>query len=199
MTDQNRHIQNDQLQAYLDGDLSTAARETIQSHLETCPSCQDQLARLEDLASQLEELPDIHFSGDVSLKVIAQLREERSLIPALTWPFLAQAVAAGAVVGALIPALQAAGWLPSLLDARLKLQAGFNIFLTQLISGWLVWWEGIKVQVNQLIASTNPLAGLPWNGYSPWLVIGGAGLLIIIFNAVLLRGQPLPRRNHHQV
>lgn len=199
MTDQTQHIQNDQLQDYLDKALSTAAAEAIQSHLQTCPSCRSQLARLQTLSVKLDNLPDIHLSGDLSQKVLTQIKEEESLTLSLTWPLVAQAVAAGALIGALIPALQAAGWLPSLVETRLKLQAGFNLILTQLINNWLAWWDGIKAQFNHLAASFDPLAGLPWNGYSPWLVIGAAGLLIIVFNAVLLGRSPLPRRNHHQV
>lgn len=199
MTDQSQHIENDQLQAYLDGILDSSTLAGLQAHLEGCPSCREELIRLERLETRLENLPEIQYSGDLSQAVLARLQEERSLSPTLTWQLLVQAVAAGALIGALIPVLQAAGWLPSLLETRLKLQAGLNIFLAQLISGWVVWWEGAKLQFTQVLASFDPLAKLPWNGYSPWLVIGVAGLLIIVFNAVLLGRQPQIRGNHHKV
>jgi len=195
MTDQNRHLKNDQLQAYLDGVLEPTNMKDFQLHLETCQTCQEELTQLEAVSYQLENMPEIPLSRDLSGLVISQLKEERTLSPAITWTLVIEALAAGAVIAVLVPALQAAGWLPRLLEVRLALGAGLNVFLTQLASNWLVWWTGLKLQLSQLITSFNPLGALPLEVFSPWLIIGVAGGLVVLINALLLRGQSLPNGN----
>jgi anti-sigma factor RsiW len=199
MTDNNQHIKNDQLQAYLDGILEPAAAERVQSHLDDCPACRDEFARLEGVAAQLASLPEIRLSGDLSRMVISQLKRERSLSPAITWTLVIEALAAGAVIAILIPAFQAAGGLPRLLDTRLALGAAANIFLTQLASSWLVWWATLKLQLSQLIGVFNPLESLRLGALSPWILIGAAGGLVVLTNALLLGRQPLLDRNHKQI
>ena len=199
MTDTNHHVDNHQLQAYLDGELKPSLVNIIQSHLETCPNCQEELAHLQSLQTRLENLPDISLSRDLSIGVISQLKDERSLSPAITWTILGEAIAAGAVIGALIPVFQAAGWLPSLLETRLELLAGLNVFLTQLASSWLVWWAGLKLQLDQLLNSFQSLEGLSLGGFSPWLIITVAGGLLFTLNVLLLGRRPLLDRNHNHL
>jgi len=199
MSKTNHAIDNYQLQAYLDGELEPSLVNTIQSHLETCSTCREELAHLQDLQTRMENLPEFNLSRDLSKRVVAQLKDERSLSPAITWTILIEAVAAGAVIGALIPVFQAAGWLPSLLETRLELQAGLNIFLTQLASSWLVWWAGLKLQLDQLLTSFQPLEGLSLGGFSPWLIMAVAGGLLLTLNALLLSRRPLLDRNHNHL
>lgn len=199
MTDQNDHINLDQLWAYLDGVLDPYQTEAIQAHLAGCSLCQSELDQLEKLTLQLEELPEISLTKDLSGLVVSQLKAEQALSPAVTWTLVVEALAAGAVIGAMIPAFQAAGWLPRLLEIRLALSSGVNAFLVQLASSWLVWLSGLKMQLNQLIISFNPLESLPLGALSPWMLIGTAGGLVILLNALLLRGQPLPNGDHKQI
>lgn len=199
MTDKNKHINLDQLWAYLDGVLDPSQEEVIQSHLEGCPLCQAEYNRLEMLTSQLDTLPEVSLPKDLSSFVVARLKEERSLSPAITWTLVIEAIAAGAVIGVLIPAFQAAGWLPRLLEVKLALQAGANTFLAQLASSWLVWWAGLKLQASQLVTSFDPLENLPLGAFSPWILIGAAGGLVVLINVLLLGRQPLPNNNHKQL
>lgn len=199
MTDQNDHINLDQLWAYLDDVLDPSQTETVQAHLAGCSLCQSELDQLEKLSLQLEELPEISLTKDLSGMVVSQLKAERALSPAVTWTLVVEALAAGAVIGAMIPAFQAAGWHPRLLEIRLALSSGVNAFLAQLASSWLVWLSGLKMQLNQLIISFNPLESLPLGALSPWMLIGTAGGLVILLNALLLRGQPLPNGDHKQI
>ena len=196
MTEQNGHLKDDQLQAYLDDVLEPTIAKEIQFHLETCSACREELARLKAVSYQLEKLPEASLSRDLSRLVVSQLEGEQSLSPAITWTLVIEALAAGAVIAVLIPALQAAGWLPRLLEIRLGLGAGLKVFLAQLASNWLVWWAGLRLQLNQLITSFNPLGALPLEVFSPWLIIGVAGGLVVLINALLLGGQSLPNSNH---
>ena len=196
MTDQNQHLKNDQLQAYLDGVLEPSNIENVQAHLETCPPCQKELVNLESLETSLESLPALSLGRDLSSLVISQLKKEQSLSPAITWTLIIEALAAGGVIAVLIPAFQAAGWLPRLLNTGLELQVAINIFLTQLASSWLVWWAGLKLQISHMTKSFNPLGAMPSGVFSPWLIIGIAGGLVVLINALLLRGQSLPNGNY---
>lgn len=197
MTETKHPVENHQLQAYLDGALDPTQAESIQAHLESCSSCRDELARLESLQFRLQELPNLGLSRDLSQQVVTQLKDERSLSPAITWTILIEAIAAGAVIGALIPVFQTVGWLPSLLETRVEIQAGLNIFLAQLASSWLVWWAGLKLRLDQILTSFQPLEGLNLGGFSPWLILAVAGGLLFILNALLLSQRPILDRNHN--
>ena len=199
MIEKIQHINNDQLQAYLDGVLESASVELVQTHLEDCPICREELSRLEIVSSRLDTMPEIDLQRDLSQLVIEQLKEEQALSPAVTWILVVEALATGGVIGVLIPALQAAGWLPRLLEVKLALQAGLNIFLAQLASNWLVWWAGLKLQISQAMTSLFPLNTLSMGTFSPWILIGLTGALIILINAFLLSRQPLSDQNHNQL
>ena len=196
MTDQNQHIPNDQLQALLDGVLEPKKSEEVQSHLDTCPTCRDELTRLEALSYQLDNLPEVSLSRDLSGVVLSQLQSERNLSPAITWALVVEALAAGAVIAVLIPALQAAGWLPRLLEVQQTLGAALNLFLAQLASSWLVWWAELKLQLDQVISFFNPGSIFQIGTLSPWLVVGLAGGSAVLINALLLGGRFLPNGNH---
>ena len=199
MTDQNKHLHNDQLQGYLDGVLDSTTIVNIQAHLDSCPTCQKKLASLELLESRLDSLPAINLEKDLSSLVISQLKKEESLSPAITWTLIIEALAAGTVIAVLIPAFQAAGWIPRLMQTGLELQAAINIFLTQMASNWLVWWAGLKLQFNQFLVNLNPLTDLPLDSFSPWILIGIAGGLVILLNALLLGRQTIPNGNHKHI
>ncbi len=197
MTDQNQHIPDDQLQAYLDGALESTSLEDFKAHLAGCPTCREELSNLEALQIRLGKLPEFALSKDISGLVVSQLKEEQSLSPAITWTLAIEALAAGVVLSMLIPVFQVAGWLPRLFEVRLELSAALNIFLTQLASNWFVWWAGLKLQINQLMTSYNPLNGVVQGAFSPWILIGAAGGLVILINALLLGRQPLVGINHN--
>jgi len=199
MNDQNQHIQEDQLQAYLDGALESTSMDDLQAHLESCSTCQAQLDRLEAVMTRLEAMPEIDLQRDLSQLVIEQIKKENAISPAITWTLVVEAIAAGAVIGALIPALQAAGWLPRILEIKLSLQAGLNNFLAQLSSTWLVWWAGLKLQISHTLASLLPMKSLSMGIFSPWILVGMTGVLIIAINALLLGRRRLPEHNHHQL
>jgi anti-sigma factor RsiW len=196
MTESTPHLTEDQLQGYLDGVLEPGLAEQVQRHLVDCAACQGELERLEDLSLQLESLPALELSRDLSGPILSRLRQERDLTPAITWTLVIEALGAGAVIAALIPVLQAAGWLPRVVYTGKELQAGLNIFLAQLASSWLVWWAELQLQIRALGLNLLPLGNLSRMGLSPWILIGAAGGLGLLLNFLLLGRQPLPTGNH---
>ena len=199
MNDQNQHVREDQLQAFLDGALEPAAAKLVQAHLNVCPVCQEDLASLEMVAARLDKLPELSLGKDFSHQVVEHLKDQGALSPAVTWTLVAEALAAGVTISLLIPAFQAAAWLPRILNTRLTLQAELNTFLTQLVNSWVVWWAELKLQLSQGVTSLAPLQTLSAGRFSPWILIGVAGSLMVVVNAFLVGQQSQPDQNHDQL
>lgn len=189
------HISADKLQAYLDGELDQSSLQEIALHLGECPACREELAQLEGIFAQLENLPELQLEKDFSSSVLAKLREETQLSRGITWTLALEALAAGTVIGFLIPAVQAAAWLQQLINTQTEIRAGINIFLAQLASSWLVWWAGLQLNFEQTIQSLSSARYFPSGVFSPWILILAATGIGILANFILLRSQPFRSRN----
>jgi hypothetical protein len=189
-------ISNDRLQAYLDQELDQAGIQEIKIHLEKCPACQEEFSRLSMVFSQLEDLPELDLGKDLSSSILAHIREEKKFSPQITWTLVLEALGAGAVMGLLIPAIQAAAWLPQLVDTQTEIQAGINIFLNQLASTWLVWWAELQLNIEQITQSFFSTGYFPSGEFSPWILILVAAGIGLLENYILLRPNPIRSRNH---
>lgn len=198
MTNKINHPELDQLQAYLDQALPENISRSIQHHLDDCQLCREELSRLNNLIFRLESLPEISFATDLSAGVLQRLKENKRLSSRITWTLVLEAVGAGAVIGALIPAFQAAAWLPQILNTRQEVLASLSTFLTQLASSWLVWWAQLQINLKVLIDLRQIQLQLPSTLLTPWILILAAGGLGIIANFILLRTNPVRSNNHHQ-
>jgi len=196
MDKENNHISANLLQAYLDGDLDQAGLQELELHLDKCLSCQKELSRIEAVFRKLESLPALELEHDLSISVLAQLREEKKLSLSITWTLVLEAIGAGTVIGLLIPAFRATSWLPQLLNTQTEIQAGVNIFLAQLASSWLVWWAGLQINIEQTTKSLFSTRYFPSGEFSPWILILAAVGIGILANYILLRSNPIRGRNH---
>lgn len=190
------HITIDKLQAYLDQDLDLAKHQEVEDHLDQCPSCREELSRHENLFSGLENLPALELEKDLSIPVLAQLREETKLSLGITWTLVLEAVGAGTVIGLLIPAIRSTAWLPVLVDTQTEIQAAINIFLTQLASTWLVWWSSLQLNLEQTAKSLFSTSYFPSGELSPWILILVAAGIGLLANYIMLRSNPIRSRNH---
>ncbi len=197
MKDKINHPDSDQFQAFIDQVLEKSAALAIQDHLDGCPACREELARLNLLIIHLENLPEFSLTKDLSSMVLVKLRENKKVTSDLTWALVIEALAAGAVIGALIPAIQAASWLPQVLNTPGEILAAVNIFLTQLASSWLVWWAQLQLNLKVFLDPTRIQFNLPAALPPPWILILAAGVLGIFVNFFLLRINPI-RDNNHQ-
>lgn len=196
MNDKNNHLSADQIQAILDQGLEIQKSGYFQEHLESCPSCREELERQKTLITRLEKLPEISFDKDLSGDILSQIREQKYSLSGITWTLVLEALAAGAVIGALIPVFQAASWLPGFIYTRQKILAALNIFLTQLASTWIVWWAQLQLDLKGFIEPFISYTSLPSPLPSPWvLIIGTAGIGILV-NYLLLRKNPIKNGNH---
>ncbi len=183
---QDQHPNLDQLQSYLDQTLDPMISRLLKEHLASCSTCQAEVFRFEVLYTRLETLPEISLEKDLSSVVLHAIRDEKQLSRGITWTLVIEAIGAGVVLGLMIPALQAAVWIPRLMDTQLEIRATINIFLTQLASSWILWWAKLQVSFTQLIKSFQtpevPLSTLP----APWVWILLAVGLGILLNGLLL-------------
>jgi len=190
------HISTDQIQAYLDQGLNQTEHQEVEIHLDQCPACREELSRLENIFVTLKNLPPLELEKDLSFAVLAQLREGSKLSLGITWTLVLEALGAGTVIGLLIPAIRAAAWLPVLADTKTEIQAAINIFLTQLASSWLVWWAGLRMNIEQTAKSLFSTIYFPSVEFSPWILILAAGGIGLLANYILLRSDPIRGRNH---
>ena len=64
-----RHpLRDEELSAYVDGQLDAAARARVDAHLETCDACRDGLAELRGLRQALSELPHVPAPRSFALR-----------------------------------------------------------------------------------------------------------------------------------
>ncbi|MEE8306693.1 MAG: zf-HC2 domain-containing protein [Gammaproteobacteria bacterium] len=92
------HIDN-QLDAYLDGDLPEEARQGITEHVHQCERCQQQLAEAESLQAQLAALPVEGPAADFFTQALANAAKQDRRAPMNRWvKNMGGAIAAGVVI-----------------------------------------------------------------------------------------------------
>ncbi|MBT3316261.1 MAG: hypothetical protein HN390_16800 [Anaerolineae bacterium] len=73
------HLNENQLNEYLDQMLDDASRQQAETHLASCKQCRAELADLEMLFSSLAELPEIPLKHDLKAGVLARLPREMQI------------------------------------------------------------------------------------------------------------------------
>ncbi len=72
------HLSDSQLNEYLDNVVDMTARHEIDLHLAACEECPAQLAELQTLFSDLEGMPEIKPTHDLTSSVMARLPNKQS-------------------------------------------------------------------------------------------------------------------------
>jgi hypothetical protein len=181
------HPKRDTLQAYLDQALVPSSSRDLEEHLESCPACREEITSLEKMIIRLETLPEIPLPKDFSPGVLEMIRDQKQLSRGVTWTLVIEAIAAGVILGLIIPALQFSPWIPRLLTTQLEIRAGLNIFLTQLFSSWMRWWAQLKFSLNHLVESFRVPLEIPAALPAPWIWILFAAGLGVLINGLLLK------------
>jgi anti-sigma factor RsiW len=78
MTTSNHDLDwNEQLQDWLDGELTHEERARVEAHIESCPSCQQQLAVLKSLDDALvHAAPRLSLDQDFDARLFAQIESD---------------------------------------------------------------------------------------------------------------------------
>ena len=182
-----QHPDQDTLQAYLDQALVSSSSREVEEHLESCPACREEIATLQKMITRLETLPGIPLLKDFSPGVLEMIRDQKQLSRGVTWTLVIEGIAAGAILGLIIPALQFTPWIPRLINTQLEIRAGLNIFLTQLFSSWMLWWAQLTFSLNQLVESFQVPLEIPAALPAPWIWILMAVGLGVLINGLLLK------------
>jgi len=69
---------SEELSAYLDGELSPEERAALETHLERCPRCREELASLRAVSGLVASLPRVEPSEQLSRTLAASLRARRT-------------------------------------------------------------------------------------------------------------------------
>lgn len=79
------HAIQKELSAYLDGELSSSAREAIDTHLKGCAACQQRLAELHKLAEGLAVLPQVQTDSRYVADVRRRIRQAEAPVAKTRW------------------------------------------------------------------------------------------------------------------
>lgn len=188
------HVDDLELQTYLDGELDEAEQRAIEDHLADCPACQQRAESLTALFARIESVPDEPMAVDLAPVIVDRLRSRAQAGRRLRWlggaELLVGSLALAAVAGAGLPLP-----LPATETITAGLQAGWGEFMlsaqTEAIAVLVELQAGLG-QLGQALRSwSSPsLPGLPLGWL--WLVL--ALLLWAAANRILLGGGPWLKR-----
>lgn len=185
MSDPKRdHPSDDDLQAYLDGELTDASLTRVAGHLPDCARCAGRVEQLRGLFTLIESLPEMALGKDLAAEILAALPTASRRLPVVAG---LQAVAA--VVTVLVG-------LPWLAASRLSVEAGLALqswaaswggALERLLGELAAIGEGLRQGLESLSAP-QAWPGLPSVPASQlWLLAGSVAVLWAVGNGLLLR------------
>jgi anti-sigma factor RsiW len=173
------HLNEEQLNEYLDNETILERRAQIESHLSVCHDCAARLTVLQALFAEIESLPDVELSEPIAAPVTRPVG--RSAPPLPRWLTLTATLQAA---GALITLVVAAPFITKLLPA-VEMPSLATILL-ELQSQWMAWLDLLSTfqipPLSQLPALEIPSLMLT-------LALAGASLLWLVGNSLLLRRQ----------
>ena len=174
------HLTDALANEYLDEALEPSVRRTVESHLETCASCQAKLAGLRSLSRMLAALPEKPLLHELSPSVQKKLAKGSF---GLVWK-LALAVQAGFVTGLL---LLIAPLVTRQLSETVPVLVNHAFAGLLKLPGSLAFNPGIPtLPLPQMPAICLP-AFMTSGNSSLWMMLGiAAGLLFIIGNFSLI-------------
>lgn len=85
-----QHIEPDRLNEYFDDRLSLSERRVIESHLDVCAICREELAGIERLSVRLDQLAEIPLPRDLSAAVLAEIERRDPVSQPLGLPLPVQ-------------------------------------------------------------------------------------------------------------
>jgi hypothetical protein len=186
-SDPNRHLTDDLLHEYLDGELNTEVGALVQQHLDGCPACSARLQAWHGLFSEIERLPDLEQGVDFEPIVLARLSRPQAGRSWTLWLQIGQAVLALGLMffgwvrlSSDLPIEAISSWL------KLPLQM-FNQMLSGLVSSL---GESMDQLLNWSLSGRDLIANVPTIPFGGTLLVYAGGLLILLWiagNHYLLR------------
>jgi hypothetical protein len=170
------HLTDEQLNEYLDNE--TDEREQIESHLNTCNECSIRFSDLQNLFLELESLPEMQLTRDLSTRFVTKGQLTLGLP---RWLTLTVALQAALALVALIVSIPFITTLLPQIDTNSLLTPIFEIQ-----SLWNVWLESLStIQLPTIPELPIPIMEMS----SLLLTIASVSILWIFGNGLLLRNQ----------
>jgi hypothetical protein len=183
MAEQNHdHLDEFQLNEYLDGDLDPNEFAIFKNHLSDCLSCASRVEQLRGVIDELEDLPEISLSRDLSQSIVAALQPELRLPQPVKIGAITQMILALVVLVLAIPPLLRT-WQPVFLEMKFTLSDRFSS--TTLI--WTGQLENILVTWTELLVEWQPPTILEATQIVVWPIFLAAMMLFVIGNGLILR------------
>jgi anti-sigma factor RsiW len=133
------HLDEFQLNEYLDGMLDPASQSAIEAHLTACNTCQAALDDLQAVFLMLDEVDEVALTTDLSARVLAE------------WQTQSQP--------------ESAAWLRPLLFLQGAGAIGMVVWLWPVIGGWLV---GMETAVATTLSTFPPIQFDLWSRLLEW-------------------------------
>jgi anti-sigma factor RsiW len=214
------HLTEEQLNFYLDDELSAVERAAVEAHLAGCDACRAELASLQTLFTALDALQPEALAADLTSAVLREVTAERRRA-VWRWRFswLVPALQGTAIVLLLIFGWSALATRYDQMAQRIPAQALRAIWSNALAQGgalwatnvtrWQAWWveaiadaSGLPAVLGQATGRWPQLPGLGLAGPQAIAVGLAAILMWLVGNSILLRTttvrQGLNRHLNHQ-
>lgn len=178
------HLTDEQLNEYLDN--ASTERAFIESHLDSCDECAARLSTLQTLFADLDSLPEVTLSRDLSAASLwdaARFRPRPSLtVPQLpTWLTLTASLQAAAALVALIVAIP----FFSIMLPKVEMPS-FTTWLFEIQSLWTSWLDAIStLQMPTFQPSSIPTLEMS----TLFIALAIVSIFWIFGNGLLLRNQ----------
>jgi predicted anti-sigma-YlaC factor YlaD len=210
------HLTEEQLNLYLDGELSTVERAAVETHLAGCDACRTELASLRALFTALDALQPEALATDLTpvvLRGVAAERQRATWLRRIGW--LVPALQGAAVVMLLFFGWSALATRYAELAQRIPAETLHAVWVNALARGgilwaatvawWQTWWAGAVTDVLGLPASLGQVTShwpqLPDLGLTAPQAIAvslAAALMWLVGNSILLRTAAVRQSlNHH--
>jgi len=138
----------------LDGDLGSAQRVGLETHLAGCVSCQAEWDRLQELERLLKRAPtvgpSVGFMGRVLARVDRRRRLRRLALGGL-------ALAGGAAAATFLSIAPAVWTLPGISGDLLTLWRGESLAVTRLVGAVATLLESLRLTTSALVLPAAPL------------------------------------------
>lgn len=214
------HLTEEQLNLYLDNELSTVERAAVEAHLAGCDACCAELASLRALFTALDALQPDALAADLTpavLRGVATERRRAAWRQRISW--LVPALQGAAVVLLLVFGWSALATRYGELTQRIPAEALYATWANALARGGILWATAVaqwQMGWAEVIADLSNLPAILGQATGYWPQLPGlrlstpqavaislaAALMWLVSNSILLRmaavRQSLSRHPNHQ-
>jgi hypothetical protein len=140
------HLTEEILHEYLDGELDSEDKSTVQRHLKGCTDCTDRLETWRALFVEIEQLPDLEDVINFEPIVLADLTQRVTRRNWVTWMILGQVAMAISLlaygwqrIAAFLPLEQISGWLSLPIQIVQGMTDSLMFVLAESFNQFLFW------------------------------------------------------------